>query len=114
MGSVSPVGKLRNKITIQNTDLSGDNYGGYSTARSTYITAYAQITPKTGKQIFSQTSGERIQNPQDFEFTIRYRSGLTTSMRILFGTRTFDIKSIHNDNDYDKYIKILATENVGT
>jgi SPP1 family predicted phage head-tail adaptor len=114
MGSVSPVGKLRNKITIQNTDLSADTYGGYTTSRSSYITAYAQITPKTGKQIFSDTTGERIQNPQEFEFTIRYRSGLTTSMRILFGSRTFNIKSIHNDNDYDKYIKILATENVGT
>lgn len=114
MGSVSPVGKLRNKITIQNTDLSADTYGGYTTSRSSYITAYAQISPKTGKQIFSDTTGERIQNPQEFEFTIRYRSGLTTSMRILFGSRTFNIKSIHNDNDYDKYIKILATENVGT
>jgi SPP1 family predicted phage head-tail adaptor len=114
MGSVSPVGKLRNKITIQNTDLSADTYGGYTTSRSSYITAYAQITPKTGKQIFSDATGERIQNPQEFEFTIRYRSGLTTSMRILFGSRTFNIKSIHNDNDYDKYIKILATENVGT
>ena len=114
MGSVSPVGKLRNKITIQNTDLSADTYGGYTTSRSSYITAYAQITPKTGKQVFSDATGERIQNPQEFEFTIRYRSGLTTSMRILFGSRTFNIKSIHNDNDYDKYIKILATENVGT
>ena len=35
-------------------------------------------------------------------------------MRILFGTRTFDIKSIEDDNEYNKYIKIVATENVGT
>ena len=34
-------------------------------------------------------------------------------MRILFGTRTFDIKSIENDNEYDRYIKLVATENVG-
>ena len=114
MSSVSPVGKLRNKITIQNTDLSGDTFGGYSTARSTYITAFAQIKPKSARQIFSDTTGERIQNPQEFEFTLRYRSGITTAMRILFGSRTFNIKSIENDNEYDKFIKIIATENVGT
>jgi SPP1 family predicted phage head-tail adaptor len=114
MASVSPVGKLRNKITIENTDLSNDTFGGFSTARSTFITAFAQIILKTGKQTFSASTGERIQNPQDVEFIIRFRNDITTSMRILFGTRTFDIKSIHNDNEYDKYIKILATENTGT
>lgn len=113
MGSVSPVGKLRNKITIQNTALSSDSFGGYTTGRTTYLTAFAQIKPKAGKQVFNEQSGEQISNPQDFEFTIRYRSGILTSMRILFGSRTFDIKSIENDNEYDRYIKLVATENVG-
>lgn len=114
MGSVSPVGKLRNKITIQNTALSSDSFGGYTTGRTTYLTAFAQIKPKAGKQVFNEQSGEQISNPQDFEFTIRYRSGILTSMRILFGSRTFDIKSIEDDNEYNKYIKLVATENVGT
>ena len=46
MPSVSRIGKLRNKITIQNTDLTTDNIGGYTTGRSTYITAFAKMTPK--------------------------------------------------------------------
>jgi|TARA_Y100000114_G_C11521904_1_gene213923 SPP1 family predicted phage head-tail adaptor len=114
MGSVSPVGKLRNKITIQNTDLTADTHGGFTKANSTYVTAFANIKPKPAKQSFNETTGEKVTNPQDFEFIIRYRSGITTTMRILFGTRTFDIKSIEDDNEYNKYIKIVATENVGT
>ena len=43
MPNVSPVGKLRNKITIQNNVLSGDTFGGYSTANTTFLTAFAQI-----------------------------------------------------------------------
>jgi hypothetical protein len=39
MPSVSRVGSLRNKITIQNTDRTTDNHGGFTTARSTYVTA---------------------------------------------------------------------------
>ena len=114
MSSVSPVGKLRNKITIQNNVLSADAYGGFTRANTTFITAFANIKPKSAKQSFNETTGEKVTNPQDFEFIIRYRSGITTTMRILFGTRTFDIKSIEDDNEYNKYIKIVATENVGT
>ena len=50
MPNVSPVGKLRNKITIQNNVLSGDTFGGYSTANTTFLTAFAQIKPKSAKQ----------------------------------------------------------------
>ena len=45
MPGVSRVGSLRNKITIQNTDRTTDNHGGFTTARSTYVTAFAKITP---------------------------------------------------------------------
>jgi head-tail adaptor len=35
-------------------------------------------------------------------------------MRILFGTRTFDIISVEDDNEYHRYIKIIAREKVAT
>ena len=54
MPSVSRVGSLRNKITIQNTDLTTDNHGGFTTGRSTHVTAFAKITPKAGREIFTQ------------------------------------------------------------
>jgi len=114
MPSVSRVGSLRNKITIQNTDLTTDNHGGFTTGRSTHITAFAKITPKGGREVFSDTTGEKVQNPHIFEFLIRYRSGITTTMRILFGSRTFNIIKINNENDYNDMITITATENVGT
>ena len=114
MPSVSRVGSLRNKITIQNTDLTTDNHGGFTTGRSTHITAFAKITPKAGREVFSDTTGEKVQNPHTFEFLIRYRDGITTTMRILFGSRTFNIVKINDQNDYNNMITITATENVGT
>ena len=114
MPSVSRIGKLRNKITIQNTDLTTDNIGGYTTARSSYVTAFAKVTPKSGKQVWSDKSGRQIDNPHTFEFQIRYRSGISPKMRILMVSRTFDIVKINNENDYNNYINIEAIENVGT
>ena len=35
-------------------------------------------------------------------------------MRILFGSRTFDIVKIDDQNDYNNFITITAIENVGT
>jgi len=114
MPGVSRVGSLRNKITIQNTNLSTDSHGGFTTGRSTHVTAFAKITPKAGRQIFNESTGEKVENPHTFEFLIRYRSGITTTMRILFGSRTFDIVKINNENDYNNFITITAIENVGT
>ena len=114
MPNVSPVGKLRNKITIQNNVLSSDTFGGYSTANTSFLTAFAQIKPKSAKQIFNEQTGEQIANPQDFEFIIRHRDNINVNMRILFGTRTFDIISVEDDNEYHRYIKIIAREKVAT
>tara|TARA_R100000988_G_C3984134_1_gene158659 strand:+ start:263 stop:616 length:354 start_codon:yes stop_codon:yes gene_type:complete len=117
MPSVSKVGSLRNKITIQNTDMTTDNIGGYSTGRSTYVSAFAKITPKGGSQKFGNVTGEQVENPHTFEFLIRYngtKSAITKNMRILFGTRTFDIIEINNVNELDNYLTIKAIENVGT
>ena len=63
MPSVSNIGKLRNKITIQNTNLSTDNMGGYTTGRSTHITAFAKMTPKSGKQIFTDKTVRQVDLP---------------------------------------------------
>jgi len=117
MPSVSRVGSLRNKITIQNTDISTDSMGGYTTARSTYVSAFAKITPKGGSQKFGDVTGEQVENPHTFEFLIRYngsKGAITTGMRISFGTRTFDIIQINNFNELDNYLTIKAIENVGT
>ena len=36
------------------------------------------------------------------------------NMTILFGTRTFDIISIEDDNEFHNYIKLIAREKAGT
>jgi SPP1 family predicted phage head-tail adaptor len=112
--AVSRVGKLKNQITLQNTNLTTDNVGGYTTGNTTFITSFAKITPKGGKEIFTDTTGRQIENPHTYEFMIRYRPNITTAMRILYGTRTFNIIKISDENDNNNYITIEAIENVGT
>ena len=112
--SVSRVGKLRNSIIIQSLSLGADRYGGYaSPSYSTVITASAKITPKSGTQTFSDKTGRQVTNPHTHDFLIRYRSGLTTTMRIKFGSRLFDIIKINDQNDDNNYITLQAKENVG-
>ena len=113
--SVSRVGKTKNLITLQTADLSTDSMGGYTTARSTYITAYAKMTPKGGKEIFSDKTGRQIENPHTYEFLIRYngtKNAINTKMRILYGTRTFNIIKINDENDNNNYITLEAIEDV--
>ena len=113
--SVSRVGKTKNLITLQNAVLSTDSMGGFTTARTTYVTAYAKMTPNGGKEIFSDKTGRQIENPHTYEFLIRFngtKNAITTNMRIKFGTRTFNIVKINDENDNNNYITLEAIEDV--
>jgi len=109
--SVSKVGRLRNKVTFKTTTLSEDSYGGFTKANNNFFTAFAEIKPKVAQD---RVQGDQQVSPQRFEVLIRYRSGITTTMRILFGSRTFNIVKINDENDYNNFITITAIENVGT
>ena len=50
-----------------------------------------------------------------YEFLIRYngtKSAITTNMRILFGSRSFNITKINDENDNNNYITLEAIEDV--
>jgi len=46
----------------------------------------------------------------DFIMYIQYRSGILTTDKVLFDSRTFDIKKIDNWDETNKYLKIALQE----
>ena len=55
-----------------------------------------------------------MKSRKQFEFVIRYRSdkNITAANRILWGTRVFQVRSVVNYNERNKYYVITAEENV--
>lgn len=101
-------GRLCHKITIQESTVS--NVGGESThSWATYKTAWASIHPARGDE--SWRSDQRFAEVTH-EVRMRYQSGITPKMRILWGSRVFDIKYAINVEERDRELRLMCIEDV--
>lgn len=90
--------KARNKVTIQQRSVSGDDYGGSSGTWSTLSTEWAIIEPSSGREVFETA---QLQSRVTSKITIRYNSSLkdtavTGKYRISFDGRIYQIRYVQN------------------
>lgn len=105
-------GKLKYTITLQELTVKKDNEGieketwidisGMSNVRSA-------IDPLRGKEYF-QAAAVGAENT--IRFTIRYREGVTTKMRIKYGSHIFNIRSVIDVNEQHIELQLLGDEYV--
>lgn len=87
-------GKLRHWVTIQQlpSGKSGQTSAGDpSSAWTEVISAWAAIDPLSGREI--REAAAAVQNVGTHLITMRYHAGITAKMRVLFGSRVFNIVS---------------------
>ena len=102
------IGDLRHLVSLQNSTNTSDGAGGFTQSYSTIADVFASINPKKGNEIFS----DGAQNPVTHEIFIRYRDDVTinNTTKIVFGTREFNIRSILNLEEKNRFLKIEAEE----
>lgn len=101
------LGKLNKRISIISTTQVSDGMGGFNETDTTVATIWAAIWPLTGKeQLQSQQTAMEISH----RIRIRYRSGMLSSYRLKFGTRYFNIVSIINPNEENRWLDLMCKE----
>ena len=109
------IGNLRHMVEIQNASTTSDDAGGFTESYSTVANVFASITPKRGNERYSEgAAGMQIENPVTHDIFIRYRDDITidNTSKIVFGERNFNIRSILNLEEKDRFYKIEVEENV--
>ena len=81
-------GDLRNRVIIQSKSVTRDGYGAEVITWSTHATVWAAVEPLRGRE---WTETRQVQADVDTRVRIRYLSTVTPSMRVLWGTRVFEI-----------------------
>jgi len=106
-------GAMREQITIQTESRTADGGGGYTQAFTTNFITNASVNPISGKEDYKQG---QLRDTTLFEFVIRYRSDktVTAANRILWRSRTFQVRSVINHLERNKYLVMRAEENVAT
>jgi len=103
------IGRLRYLVKLQSPTRTTDTGGGQSISWSTVTDLYADIRPASGNEAFTQG---QLQENTRHEVTVRYRSDMNTSYRLLYGSRIFNIRHIKNVNESDRFFVLTCEEGV--
>ena len=81
-------GEFRHQITIQKIDKIRNDYGELIDTWVDFLEIRAAIYPLSGKDFFvAETNNSEVTH----KINIRYVEGITSAMRIKFGSRYFEI-----------------------
>jgi SPP1 family predicted phage head-tail adaptor len=103
------IGELRKQVALQAETPTSDNAGGYALAWTTLATLWADIAPLNGNEVFA---AQHLEGHVTHRVTLRYRSDvmITSEMRILYNNRAFNIRSVLNTDERNRWLELLVEE----
>lgn len=100
-------GRLRHRARIEKLTGTVNSFGEEEQSWELHKSVYCSIEPVTGRENF--TADQR--NLQiSHKITLRYQEGITGKMRVCFKNRYYNIESILNHRQINKYLILLCTE----
>ena len=102
-------GKMRHRITIQHAAQTQNSYGEPIYSWSTFSTVWAAVEPVQGREFWAQ---QQVQGEVTHRIRIRYLSGVTSAMRVLYGSRVLAIKSVIDPKERHEEMQLMCAEGV--
>ena len=100
-------GKLRERVTIKQSDGSQDSFGAETGAMADVGTFWAAIEPLNGREFFE---AQQEQSQVTTRIRIRHQGGITPQMVVVWGTRIYEIVSVINPEERDRELVLMCTE----
>ncbi len=102
-------GRLRHHVEVQQATETQDEYGGMTLVWETIEQRTASIRPMGGRELFE---AQQVVATASHEVRMRYTSTITPQLRLLFGTRIFEIGQVINVDERNRELVLLCTEKV--
>lgn len=100
-------GQLRQRVTIQEKDVTRDTHGAEEITWTDLATVWAAVEPLTGREWIE---GRQETAGVSTRIRIRYRSGITPEMRVSFGDITFNILSVIHVQERERELHLMCRE----
>lgn len=101
------LGPLRHRITLQSRPAGKDEFGQPLEGWQDIVTVWASVEPISGRELLA---AQQVQGEITHRIRCRYVDGVTTAVRITFGTRVFDIQAPINPREVGAMLEIMAKE----
>ena len=104
-------GDMRHSVVVKNTTRTSDGGGGYVDGSTSSDTVFCAIRQLSAKEIFSQG---RNKTEGEWEFICRKPSTeiITGRSKLEYDSKVFNVVSVLNTDERDKYLVIKAEEGV--
>ena len=100
-------GHLRHRITIQTGGRTGDGRGGVTKAWTTHAAVWARVQPVSAREAFA---AGQLQGAITHRITLRFTSGVTTAMRVSWGSRVLRVIGVRNPGEDDRLLELDCVE----
>lgn len=102
-----PIGRLRQRLILEEPIRTPDEGGGVSVGWSPVAELWAQVRPISGGE---SASRDRITGSVSHEIVIRKRTGTLPTMRLRQDGRCFEILAVIDYDDERRFQKCLVEE----
>ena len=102
-------GRLRHRVKIQHYTESQNAFGEATKAWTDYATVWAAVEPVRGREFWES---QQVNAEITTKITMRYLAGVKPKMRVLYGTRIFEIDSAINVDERNRELQLLVMENI--
>lgn len=101
------IGKMRHRVTIEQPVELKDSMGGTTKTWIAFHRCWADVRELSGNEL---TKIEQIQSKVTAKAYIRYRSHITSSMRLIHGDKTYQIEAVINKDGKKHMLELQLYE----
>lgn len=101
-------GDLTSRVTIQQRSTTPDAWGQPTETWSEVVTCWANIRHNSGAEAIK---GDAEISVVKASIRIRWRTGITSAMRVVFGSATYAIKAVMPDHQRREFVDLVCELN---
>ncbi len=101
--------QLNRRIGIYKLNKTATSTGGFNETWTSVATVWAKVKNMSGTEL---VRADQLGATAFTDFTIRYRSGIDETMKIVFRNKDYQIRHINNIDEADRFLVIKAERGV--
>lgn len=105
------IGNMRRRLTVQFKTETANGSGGLTRSWSTQATVWGNIQPARAEK---KMGAWKLTHIVTHKIYTRFRTDIDQTMRIVYGSRVFQIHGVLDIDEKRKYLELSCQEGVGS
>lgn len=101
------IGRYRKRVIIQQATETQNEFGEMTAAWATFATVWAAVEPLRGREMWA---AKEQQARLDTRIRIRFLTGITPKMRVLYADHIYEIASIIDEEMRHRDLQLMCWE----